>query len=127
MAAAFDIPFCEQPPSPQTKIGNFSFPFRSAGLKMVPFSIPGEQLVSTITVCGPLPDTFAPVGCEAAQAAAVEALPAVPCAAAVTLYAPPAMPSIPTRSHIEDIDLVCWAQRMAERDDRSVIPMCTPR
>jgi hypothetical protein len=27
---------------------------------MVPLSIPGEQLVSTITACGPLPDTFAP-------------------------------------------------------------------
>src|SRR5688572_444489 len=81
MAAAFDIPFCEQPPSPHTKIGYFCGPFMSAGRKIVPLSMPGEQLYSTITSCGPLPDTFAPVGWDTAQ------LPAAGAAAAACVWA----------------------------------------
>ena len=50
MAVAFDRPSCEQPPSPQTKIGYFSVPPRSVGRKIVPSLIPGPELVSTVTL-----------------------------------------------------------------------------
>ena len=50
MAAEFDIPFSEQAPSPQTKIGYFSAPPRSVGRKMVPSLIPESEFVSTVTL-----------------------------------------------------------------------------
>src|SRR5689334_852648 len=67
MAAEFDKPFNEQPPSPHTKIGYFSAPPRSLGRKMVPSLIPLSALVSTVTLWGPLPDAFAPAALDAVQ------------------------------------------------------------
>src|SRR5450631_102903 len=81
MAAEFESPFSEQPPSPHTKIGYFSVPPRSVGRKMVPWLIPGSALVSTVTLCGPVPDAFEPAAFDAVQ---------------VPLPVPPALPPVPT-------------------------------
>ena len=126
MAAEFDMPFCEQPPSPQTKIGYFSLPFMSAGRKIVPVLIPGEQLYSTITSCGPLPDTFAPVGWDTAQLPWAGAAPAAPCPGAAAAPAVPrpcaetlqtltVIPSIPTRIHFEDFVILMSTPRSRSR------------
>src|SRR3954451_23160976 len=67
IAVEFDNPFCEQPPSPQTKIGYFSAPPRSMGRKMVPSLIPGSAFVSTTTLCGPLPVALVLTALDAVQ------------------------------------------------------------
>src|SRR3954465_2782393 len=91
MAVEFDNPFCEQPPSPQTKIGYFSAPPRSMGRKIVPSLIPGSALVSTTTLCGPLPVALALTAWGAVQVP--ELVPAPPPLPAVP--APPAPPTPP--------------------------------
>src|SRR6478735_5680433 len=67
MAVAFDMPSKEQPPSPQTKMGYFSSPPRSAGRKIVPSAMPGSEFVSTTTSCGPLPEAWLPAAADGVQ------------------------------------------------------------
>src|SRR3569832_268804 len=67
IAVAFERPFLEHPPSPQTKIGYFSVPPRSVGRKIVPSLIPAPAFVSTVTLWGPVPVALVPAGLEAVQ------------------------------------------------------------
>src|SRR6185295_2916352 len=92
------------PPSPQTRIGYFSVPPRSVGRKIVPWLIPGSALVSTVTLCGPLPVALVPAGFDAVQVPglvlpALPPLPAPPRPAAppAPAEAPAAPPRPPTR------------------------------
>src|SRR5688572_10385233 len=96
-----------------------------AGRKIVPLSMPAAQLYSTITSCGPLPDTFAPVGCDTAQLPAAGAA-AVPCAWADTLQTPRVAPRIPASINTENTGRDFPPCLKAERDGCPVISMCTP-
>src|SRR5690606_34820378 len=67
MAVALARPLREQAPWPQTKMGYFSLPPKSAGRKIVPSLIPGSELVSTTTSCGPVPPARVPVAIDGVQ------------------------------------------------------------
>ena len=92
IAIAFDSPFFEHAPSPQTKIGYFSAPPRSVGRKIVPSLIPGSALTSTVTLCGPLPVALLPAGLDAVQ---VPGLPLPPLPAPPLPEEPPAPAAVP--------------------------------
>src|SRR3569832_2417474 len=62
IAVAFERPFLEHPPSPQTKLGYFSVPPRSVGRKIVPSLIPAPAFVSTVTLWWPVPVALGPAG-----------------------------------------------------------------
>src|SRR3569832_2189939 len=90
MAAELESPFSEQPPSPHTKMGYFSVPPRSMGRKMVPSTMPLSAFVSTTTLCGPVPETFAQPDYEAVQVPVV-VLPPVPVLPPAALLPPVAV------------------------------------
>jgi hypothetical protein len=82
---------------------------------MVPVLIPGEQLYSTITWCGPLPDTFVSICLDTAQlpAAGAAVLPAL--WAARSSPPPTVMPSLPARIHLESLVIFMFAPRSMSR------------
>src|SRR6478736_3500825 len=86
MAVAFESPSREQPPCPQTTMGYFSSPPRSAGRRMIPSLIPGSEFVSMATSWGPEPAPGAPALSDGVQ---------VPASAAPPELAAPPEPAAP--------------------------------